>query len=55
MHNKVTDHFIVGYVSAVNSPVGFLAEWWDVFYDIFSSNQAEQAQEPYAEVLAKLF
>lgn len=48
-------YFIVGYVSAVNSPGGFLAEWWDVFYDIFSSNQAEQAQEPYAEVLAKLF
>ncbi|XP_070012795.1 uncharacterized protein [Nicotiana sylvestris] len=36
--------------AAVNSPGGFLAEWWDVFYDIFSSNQAEQAQEPYAEV-----
>nr|XP_016448898.1 PREDICTED: uncharacterized protein LOC107773972 isoform X1 [Nicotiana tabacum] len=36
--------------AAVNSPVGFLAEWWDVFYDIFNSNQAEHAQEPNAEV-----
>ncbi|WMV17902.1 hypothetical protein MTR67_011287 [Solanum verrucosum] len=34
---------------AIESPEGLLMEWWDVFYEKFSSNQAKRAQEPYSE------
>ncbi|MCD7457044.1 WD40 repeat domain 95 [Datura stramonium] len=35
---------------ANQSPEGYLEDWWDVFYGMFSSNQAKHAQESYAEV-----
>ncbi|KAJ8531552.1 hypothetical protein K7X08_026986 [Anisodus acutangulus] len=34
---------------AIKSPEGLLMEWWDVFYEKFSSNKAEHVQESYAE------
>ncbi|KAH0658015.1 hypothetical protein KY289_026763 [Solanum tuberosum] len=35
---------------AIKSLEGFLADWWDSFYSMFSSIQAKYAQDPYAEV-----
>uniref|UniRef100_M1DRM6 WD-repeat protein n=1 Tax=Solanum tuberosum TaxID=4113 RepID=M1DRM6_SOLTU len=34
---------------AIKSLEGFLADWWDSFYSMFSSIQAKYAQDPYAE------
>ncbi|KAH0661630.1 hypothetical protein KY284_026561 [Solanum tuberosum] len=34
---------------AIESLEGFLVDWWDSFYSMFSSIQAKHAQDPYAE------
>ncbi|MCE3051480.1 WD40 repeat domain 95, partial [Datura stramonium] len=33
----------------IETPEDFLSEWWDVFYGIYNSHQAEHAQESYVE------
>ncbi|KAH0748363.1 hypothetical protein KY290_027595 [Solanum tuberosum] len=43
---------IVGELSkheTIKSLEGFLADWWDSFYSMFSSIQAKYAQDPYAK------
>ncbi|XP_055825661.1 uncharacterized protein LOC129894146 [Solanum dulcamara] len=36
-------------IVAIESPEGFLKEWWVVFYEKFCSNLAKCALEPYSE------
>ncbi|TMW88772.1 hypothetical protein EJD97_018106 [Solanum chilense] len=46
----IYNNLVLQFVSTIESREGFLVDWWDSFYSMFSSIQAKHAKDPYSEV-----